>query len=110
MICMFWSKSKKPKLIPVVPKNYRKISLTAIELASDPHVLINKREIYDFSEQGPLTQEGIRGCLDFEIKDGKKRIIGFHDDPSEMWVTHEYESFAHQCEMKGWLKIKGPAS
>jgi len=69
LICMFWSKSKKPKLIPVLPKNYRKISLTAIKLASDPHVLINKREIYDFSEQGPQTQEGIRGCLDFEIKE-----------------------------------------
>lgn len=64
---MFWKRVEKFKLIPVLPKNYRNICLRAIEVASAPRVLMDKEVITDFSDQGKLTQKGIRGCINFEV-------------------------------------------
>ncbi len=95
------------RFIFVNPKNYRSISLLAIEISSEPHVYIDKKEVFDFTDQGKLTQKGIRNCINFEIKDGSESILGFHDHPSEMWVTEKYNDFAKICENNGWLKIDG---
>lgn len=84
---MFWRREEKFKLIPVLPKNYRCICLRAIELAADPKVTMDKQAITDFSEQGKLTQKGIRNCINFEIRDGNVGIVGFHDHPEEMWIN-----------------------
>jgi len=98
------------KLIPVLPKNYRRIALYAIGISSDPIVLANKQRITDYSETGPLTQKQIRQFLNFEIRDGSKPIVGFHDHPNEMWVSEQYADFARHCESQGWLKVQGNAS
>lgn len=107
---MFWNQKGAFKLIPVLPKNYRSICLHAIEMASEPIVLLDKQVVTDFSEQGALTQKGIRGCINLEIRDGYVGILGFHDHPNEMWINENYHDFANYCENKGWLKIQGPAS
>jgi len=107
---MFWKHKETSKLIPVLPKNYRRICLRAIELASDPRVLMDKKPVTDFSEQGKLTQEGIRSCINFEVLDGKVGIVGFHGYPNEMWVNENHKDFASYCEQQGWLRIEGPAS
>lgn len=98
------------KLIPVLPKNYRRIALHAISAAANPVVLINRKPVTDFSEQGPLTQHLIRSCIDFEVRDGSRPILGFHDHPNEMWVTETYSSIAKYCAEQGWLKIEEGAS
>lgn len=67
------------KLIPVLPKNYRRIALRAVAAAADPVVLMNRRSVDDLSEHGALTQAGIRGGRDFEVRDGDAPILGFHD-------------------------------
>jgi hypothetical protein len=36
------------KLIPVLPKNYRRIALYAIESAGRPVVLVNRKQVEDF--------------------------------------------------------------
>lgn len=100
----------KHKWIPVLPKNYRSIALHAIGIASAPVVLMNRKPVTDFSEQGPLTQQSIRSCIDFEIRDGSESILGFHDHPNEMWVTEPYAAVAAYCAEKGWLTIEGRAS
>lgn len=107
---MFWKKKGAFKLIPVLPKNYRSICLRAIEIASEPMVLMDKKVVTDYSDQGNLTQQGIRVCINFEIRDGEVGILGFHDHPNEMWVNEGYQDFANYCEQQGWLKIEGPAS
>lgn len=107
---MFWKRQEKFKLIPVLPKNYRSISLRAIELAGDPKVSMDNRTVTDFSQQGELTQKGIRNCINFEIKDGGVSILGFHDHPDEMWINENYLEFANYCEKQGWLRIKWPVS
>lgn len=107
---MFRSRAKKFKLIPVLPKNYRSIFLYAIEVYSAPRVFMDKQVVTDFSEQGKLTHNGIKGCTNFEICDGNVGILGFHDRPSEMWVNENYLGFARYCEQKGWLSIEGSAS
>jgi hypothetical protein len=107
---MFWRREEKFKLIPVLPKNYRSICLRAIELASYPKVMMDKQAITDFPEQGKLTQEYIRNCVNFEIKDGNVSILGFHDHPKEMWINENYQDFANYCELQGWLRIEGPAA
>ena len=107
---MFWKRADAFKLIPVLPKNYRSISLRAIEIASDPVVLMDKHVVTDFSDQGNLTQKGIRVCINFEIRDGNVGILGFHDHPDEMWINENYQEFAKYCEQQGWLRIAGPAS
>jgi len=94
------------KLIAVHPKNYRSIALKAIEIAKVPRVFLDKEEVFDFSDRGPLTQAGIRRCIDFVIKDGKTKIVGFHDHPDEMWVTQPFREFAAFCESQGWLAIQ----
>jgi len=95
--------------ISVAPTNYRRIALRAIEAAHDPRVLCDRREVTDFSEAGPLTQRGIGGCRDFEIRDGAVPILGFHDHPREMFVNEAYAEFARFCAEKGWLRIDRPA-
>src|SRR5256885_1722284 len=84
----------REKWIPVRPKNYRRIALYAIEHAAKPVVLMNRREVSDFSESGPLTQKGIRPCLDFEIRDGTVPILGFHDHPDQMWIVESRREVA----------------
>jgi hypothetical protein len=107
---MFWRPAEKFKLIPVLPMNYRSISLCAIETASHPVVLIDKHVVTDFSDKGDLTQKGIRDCINFEIRDGNVGILGFHDHPDEMWINEYYQEFAKYCEKQGWLRIEGAAS
>lgn len=92
--------------IPVLPKNYRKIALCAIERAESPVVLVDGICTNDFSEAGPLTQRKIRSCKDFEIRDGESPILGFHDHPNEMWITGGYAVLAMYCQARGWLKIE----
>lgn len=53
---MFWKKREPAKLIPVLPKNYRRISLKAIDLADDPRVFMNKKEVFDFSAKVSLPR------------------------------------------------------
>jgi hypothetical protein len=93
--------------IPVLPKNYRRIALAAIALASDPVVLMNRQRITDYSSDGALTQKGIRACRDFEVRDGARPIVGFHDHPDEMWIAAAYRHFAEHCAREGWLKMEG---
>jgi hypothetical protein len=97
-------------MIPVLPKNYRRIALQAIGVAASPVVLMNGKRIADFSESGPLTQKGIRLCIDFEVRDGATPILGFHDHPDQMWVAAGYRALVEHCEHEGWLKIEGPPS
>ena len=106
---MFGSR-KKSKLIPVRPKNYRRICLRAIETAKDPHVFFNGCELSDFSERGRLTQKALRECHDFAILDGQVHVLGFHDHPDQMGISQDYKELAQFCEAQGWLKIEGPAS
>jgi hypothetical protein len=98
------------KLIPVLPKNYRRIALAAIQRAVSPVVLMNRKRITDFSEAGPVTQTGIRQCRDFEVRDGTDPILGFHDHPDEMWIAEDHRPLADECAAAGWLKVQGPAS
>jgi hypothetical protein len=100
----------RDKNIPVLPKNYRRIALAAIERAADPVVLMNGKRVTDFSQTGPVTQKGIRECRDFEVRDGSVSILGFHDHPNEMWVAENYRPLAEHCAAEGWLKVQGPAS
>jgi hypothetical protein len=57
---MFWKQKGSFRLIPVLPKNYRSICLHAIEIASEPCVVVDNDVVTDFSERGRLTQKGIR--------------------------------------------------
>ena len=98
------------KLIPVLPTNYRRIALAAIEHAVVPVVLMNGAKVTDFSEAGPVTQKSIRRCRDFEVRDGAAPILGFHDHPDEMWVAEDYRALAEHCAAAGWLTVQGPAS
>jgi hypothetical protein len=100
----------REKWIPVLPKNYRRIALYAISIAADPVVLVNRKRITDFSERGPLTQRQIRGLINFEVRDGAKPILGFHDHPNEMWITESYAHVVEHCSQQGWLKVQGRAS
>jgi len=93
-------------MIAVRPKNYRAIALRAIEAAKVPVVLMNKRAISDFSENGPITQQGIASCRNFEIRDGTEPILGFHDHPREMWISQTYAEIARDCSEAGWLKVE----
>ena len=109
---MIWWRKKRvvgAGPIAVLPKNYRRISIKAIELATDPHVYMDKKEISDYSTDGKLTQKGIRPCIDFLITDGSTPILGFHDHPNEMWISEQYSELAKDCCKKGWLKIQTPS-
>lgn len=100
----------RDRLIPVLPKNYRSIALHAISVAEDPVVLVDGERTTDFSEGGPLTQRGIRSCINFEVRDGSRAILVFDDRPNDMWVTEIFSCVAEYCAQRGWLKIEGGAS
>ena len=94
------------QLIPVSPKNYRRIALYAIEQAEAPIVLVDGKCTNDFSDSGPLTQRKMRRYISFEIRDGASPILGFHDHPREMWIAENYAMLATYCQAQGWLKIE----
>jgi hypothetical protein len=94
------------EMIAVLPKNYRAVALRAIEAAQSPVVLMDKKEVTDFSESGPITQKGIAACRDFEILDGLVPVLGFHDHPSEMWISRAFAAVASDCAAAGWLKVQ----
>lgn len=107
---VYSARSMSDKLIPVLPKNYRSIAIHAIGVAAEPVVLMDRKRVQDFTTTGPVTPKGIRACIDFEVWDGRKPILGFHDHPDQMWVTESYHAVAEYCAAQGWLKIQGPAS
>jgi len=100
----------KGGLIPVLPRNIRRIVLHAVDQAKEPVVLLDKRPVTDLSERGPITKRGLRSCVNFEVRDGGRPILGFHDHPVHMFVSEEYADVAKFCEKQGWLKIEGEAS
>lgn len=73
----------RAKLIAVLPKNYRHIALHAVGVATQPVVMMDQKMVVDLCERGPFTQEGIRRCINFEVRDWKISILGFHDHPKE---------------------------
>lgn len=93
-------------LIAVRPKHYRAIVLEV--LASFPHatVLVERRRCDDFSETGPMTQQGIAAMRDFEIRDQGTPILGFHDHPREMWIDSQFRDLAERLAELGHLKIQ----
>ena len=97
-------------MIAVLPKNYRAIALQAISVAEAPIVLMDKKPVADFSDNGPVTQKGIAACRDFEIRDGSTPILGFHDHPREMWVAAGYAALARDCAESGWLEVQSHAT
>ncbi len=97
---------KSEDVIGVTPKKYRKIILHFIKSIESPVVKYNRKVITDFSEQGLLTQQGIRNCRDFEIFSKREKVIGFHDHPNEMWIVNSHLELAQHCEKEGWLKIE----
>jgi len=99
----------RDKLIPVIPKNLRRVALHAIAVIQAPIVLMDGKAITDFSEGGPLTRHSIRSCIDFEIRDNRKPALGFHEHPNEMWITSSYVHIADHCAAKNWLKVQNNA-
>lgn len=91
--------------ISVLPKNLRPIALYAVSVAAQAVVLMDGKRVTDFSERGPLTRRSMRSCINFEIHDGDKPILGFHDHPNEMWISQAYSAVADHCAEQGWLKI-----
>lgn len=104
----FWR--KRAKWISVLPKNYRSVVLYVIDKLEKPEVLLDGKKVIDFSDRGPLTQTSLSECRDFEIRNGKEGVLGFHDHPKEMWVSEAYAHIAKHCEEQGWLKIESKAS
>lgn len=107
---LFWFWRKRAKWISVVPKNYRSIALYAINKIEKPEVLLDGKKVLDFSDRGPLTQTGLSECRNFEIRNSKQEVLGFHDHPKEMWVSDTYSHIAKHCEEQGWLKIEHKTS
>jgi len=107
---MFFFRKKvksRTKSISVLPKNYRSIVLYVVENIETPRVLMDKKIITDYSDQGKLTQKGLKKCIDFEICDGDETVLSFHDHPNDMYFSEKYEELAIHCESEGWLKIEG---
>jgi len=103
---LFGRKKLEEKFVAVLPKNYRSIALYTIAQLKSPKVFMNKKEISDLTDQGNLTQKGIRNCRAFLICEGKEEVLGFGDHPNEMWITVKYRPIAEFCEKQKWLKIQ----
>jgi hypothetical protein len=78
----------------------------AVSMAKHPRVLADYKEVKDFSERGPLTQKGILGLRDLEVRDGTNLVLGFHAGPQDMRVSAEYSDLVSHCKAKGWLKVQ----
>jgi hypothetical protein len=105
---LFWR--KRAKWISVLPKNYRSIVLYAIDSLENPEVLLDGKKVLDFTDQGPITQAGLSKCRNFEVRNEKEGVLGFHDHPREMWISETYRNIAAHCAEQGWLKIEGKTS
>ena len=93
-------------LIPVRPKHYRAIVLEVLAAVPSASVWLDGWRCDDLSERGPLTQRGIAGLLNFEIRAGGSSILGFHDHPDQMWIDGDFESLAERLQALGHLTIE----
>lgn len=91
--------------IGVRPTCLRKVILHAIGAAADPIVTMDGRRVTNFSALGPLTRRGLRRCIDLEVRDGNRPLLGFHDSPAEMWISGEFAEVAQHCATQRWLRI-----
>jgi hypothetical protein len=96
-------------LIPVRPKHYRAIVLEVLSTIPDATVWLDGGRCDDLSEAGPVTQRGIAGLLNFEIRAGGAAILGFHDHPDQMWIDGDFESLAQRLQALGHLTIEHQA-
>ena len=92
--------------IAVLPKHYRAIVLEVLASFPDATVWVEEQRCDDFSEAGPLTQRGIAGLRNFEIRTESAPILGFHDHPREMWIDSEFRDLAERLDNLGHLKIE----
>ena len=98
------------RLIAVQPKHYRAIALEAIAAFPGATIWVEKRLCPDLSESGLLTQRGIGGMRDFEIRsENNVPILGFHDHPREMWVDGQFKDLADRLDALGHLRIERSA-
>ena len=93
-------------LISVRPKHYRAIVLEVLAAVPNASVWLDGWRCDDVSERGPLTQRGIAGLLNFEIRAGGASILGFHDHPDQMWIDGDFESLAKRLQALGHLTIE----
>jgi hypothetical protein len=92
--------------IAVLPKHYRAIVLEVLASFPDATVWVDEHRYDDFSEAGPLTQRGIAGLRNLEIRTECTPILGFHDHPREMWIGSEFRELAERLHGLGHLKIQ----
>jgi hypothetical protein len=92
--------------IAVLPKHYRAIVLEVLASFPDSTVWVDEHRCQDFSEAGPLTQQGIAGMSNLEISTESIPILGFHDHPREMWIDSRFRDLAERLADLGHLKIQ----
>jgi len=92
------------ELIRVKAIDLRSIAICAIAQVKKPHILLDGKSVTDYSNSGPLKNENLKAVRDFEIRDGKRPVMGFHDGAANMWFCAEYKLVLDQCRANGWIE------
>ena len=75
------------EFIRVKPTDLRGIVMLAVDELKKPTILVEGKPVRDYSPKGPLQSENIGNCSDFEIRDGRNPVMGFHEGPRNMWIS-----------------------
>jgi hypothetical protein len=92
-------------LLKVKPIDLRSMTMYAMGELAKPIVMIDGDAVRDYTSNGPLTQERVSAARDFEVRDGSVPVLGFHGDPSQMWVNNSYRGIAVFCQSQRWLEM-----
>ena len=61
--------------------------------------------VVDSSNPGPLAGKILINCINCTIYEGEIPVLGFHDQPDEIWINSPRQVFALNCQSKGFLRI-----
>jgi hypothetical protein len=92
------------EFIRVNPSDLSSIVVHTINEIRKPVILLEGRTIKDLSV---LDNDKLDALVDFELRDGRRPVMGFHDGPGNMWISNHYVGIANNCRKQGWLTFAG---
>lgn len=62
----------------------------------------------DVNDTNYISQDGMKDLLNFRILNGDDPVMGYHDHPSEMWISEKHRPLALYMEEQKWLTVQFP--
>ncbi len=93
---------------PVIGSNHAKIIRYAARCVRQPIALVASEHVFDFSEDGPLSDATFPADTEVELLDNDARVVALSFRERNATFSSDYNDIAVACALNGWLVVKVP--